>query len=120
MIAEANDAQDDYRFQVASLAAYLAERHHRRAPPTWTGELRSGARANLLMGVGVEPRRREAGGGREPNGRSSGWPNRSPPCSCPPIAGPHALLDEAWREVIRNSAHDSMLRVLDRRGRATP
>jgi mannosylglycerate hydrolase len=50
VVAEANDIQDDYRLVVTSLAEYLAA-----APteglPAWTGELRSGARANLLMGV---------------------------------------------------------------------
>src|SRR6478735_2977736 len=50
VVAEANQIQDDYRFVVTSLAEYLPEQ------PTdglrvWRGELRSGARANVLMGV---------------------------------------------------------------------
>src|SRR3954452_2225048 len=50
VVAAANDIQDDYRFAVTSLAEYV------RAQPTdglttWDGELRSGARANVLMGV---------------------------------------------------------------------
>src|SRR5213082_613537 len=51
VVAEANERQRDYRFVVTSLAEYLP------AQPTdglltVAGELRSGARANLLMGVG--------------------------------------------------------------------
>ena len=50
VVAEANEIQDDYHLVVTSLAEYLPT-----APvdglPAWTGELRSGARANLLMGV---------------------------------------------------------------------
>ena len=48
VVSEANAIQDDYRLVVSSLPEYLAT-----APtaglPSWTGELRSGARANLLM-----------------------------------------------------------------------
>src|SRR5262245_50973183 len=51
VVAEANERQREYRFVVTSLAEYLP------AQPadglvTIRGELRSGARANLLMGVG--------------------------------------------------------------------
>ena len=50
VVAEANDVQDDLELRIVSLAEHLAA-----APtdglPEWTGELRSGARANLLMGV---------------------------------------------------------------------
>ena len=50
VVAEANALQDDSTCGSSSLAEHLAT-----APteglPTWAGELRSGARANLLMGV---------------------------------------------------------------------
>ena len=50
VVADANDIQDDFDLRITSLAEHLAS-----APtdglPTWQGELRSGARANLLMGV---------------------------------------------------------------------
>jgi hypothetical protein len=49
-MAEANALQDDYHFEVTSLEEYLP-RQPRENLPTVTGELRSGARANLLMGV---------------------------------------------------------------------
>ena len=50
VVAEANDLQDDFFFEVTSLPRYLA------TAPTeglerWKGELRSGFRANMLMGV---------------------------------------------------------------------
>jgi hypothetical protein len=51
VVAEANEIQDRYRLRIAGLAEHVAA-----APteglPRWRGELRSGARANLLMGVG--------------------------------------------------------------------
>ncbi len=50
VVAEANALQDDVELRICSLAEHLAA-----APtddlPVWEGELRSGARANLLMGV---------------------------------------------------------------------
>ena len=50
VVAEANELQDDLVFEVTSLPTYLA------AAPTeglerWRGELRSGFRSNMLMGV---------------------------------------------------------------------
>ena len=50
VVAEANDIQDDLEFTITSLAGYLAT-----APvdglERWKGELRSGFRADMLMGV---------------------------------------------------------------------
>ena len=74
VVAEANALQDDYDIEVGSLADYLA------AAPTdgldrVDGELRSGARANLLMGVAsnrVDVHQASAVGERA----SSGWPSR--------------------------------------------
>src|SRR5262245_25969836 len=106
VVAEANDIQDDYDLRVVSLAEHLAT-----APTeglaSWTGELRSGARANLLMGVvsnRVDVRRASA---RAERALLAG----AEPLSAlflPPERWPGALLDEAWRAVIRNSAHDSV------------
>ncbi len=104
--AEANDIQDGYDITVTSLAEFLAS----PAAPvdglaTWRGELRSGARANLLMGVTsnrVDVRQAVA--------RTERWLERL----AEPLAAlflpewPGALLDVAWREVIRNAAHDSV------------
>lgn len=105
VVDEANALQDDYRLVVGSLADYLTS-----APtanlPSWIGELRSGARANLLMGVAsnrVDVKQRAAQAERwlerlaEPAAalwqQSDDWPG--------------ALFDQAWRRSILNSAHDS-------------
>jgi hypothetical protein len=106
VVLEANEIQDDYELVIRSLAEHVAA-----APtdglPHWTGELRSGARANLLMGVAsnrtdvkIAAARAELALERvaeplaallQPAGE---WPGRQ--------------FDLAWLEVIRNSAHDSV------------
>jgi 2-O-(6-phospho-alpha-D-mannosyl)-D-glycerate hydrolase len=106
VVAEANDIQDDLRFEVVSLAEHMA------TAPTdglaaWEGELRSGARANLLMGVTsnrVDVRQAAARAERT-------LEQLAEPLSAlflPPERWPAALLAEAWRGVIRNAAHDSV------------
>jgi len=105
VIAEANESQGDYEFEVTSLGGYLA------AAPTdglarWQGELRSGARANLLFGVGsnrVDVKQAAARAERE-------LERLAEPLSAlflPSDRWPATLLAMAWREMIRNSAHDS-------------
>jgi len=106
LVAEANAMQTDYAFHITSLPGYLED-----APTeglsTWRGELRSGFRANLLMGVAsnrvdvkhaaalaeVALERRA-----EPYsalfGEPGDWPGR--------------LLELAWLDVVRNAAHDSI------------
>ena len=106
VVAEANEVQDDYAFEVTSLAEYVAD-----APteglPSWTGELRSGARANLLMGVAsnrVDVKQSATRTERALERRAE------PLCALflPAERWPRSLLAVAWREVIRNSAHDSI------------
>lgn len=106
VVAEANAAQDQYHFTVTSLAHHL-EVAPRDDLPTWHGELRSGATANLLMGVAscrVDVKQAAA--------RAERWLERvaEPLATCwlPAEDHPHAFLDWAWREVIRNAAHDSI------------
>ena len=106
VVAEANEIQDDYRLEITSLADYLGG-----APveglPTWRGELRSGARANVLMGVAsnrVDVKRAAALAERA-------LERRAEPLSAlflPPERWPQTLLDLAWREMVRNAAHDSV------------
>jgi mannosylglycerate hydrolase len=106
VVAEANDLDLGYELHICSLAE-----HVRRAPtdglPTWEGELRSGARANLLMGVAsnrVDVKQAAAKAERS-------LERLAEPLSAlflPADHWPAALLDEAWLEVIRNSAHDSI------------
>ena len=113
VVAEANDVQDDLDLRISSLAEHLAA-----APtdglPTWRGELRSGARANLLMGVvsnRVDVRMASA---RAERALLSG----AEPLSAlflPPARWPGALLDEAWRGVDPQLGPRLGVRLLDRR-----
>ncbi len=106
VVAEANALEAGYELHICSLAE-----HVHGAPteglPSWTGELRSGARANLLMGVAsnrVDVKQAAAIAERS-------LERLAEPLSAlflPPESWPGALLDEAWLEVIRNSAHDSI------------
>jgi mannosylglycerate hydrolase len=105
VVAEANAIQDDYRFVVTSLAEYLPTQPT-DALGTWHGELRSGARANVLMGVAsnrVDVHRSCAAAERA-------LERRAEPLSAlllPPASYPDALLGIAWRKLVLNSAHDS-------------
>ena len=105
VVAAANELQDDYRFAVTSLAEYV------RAQPTdglttWDGELRSGARANVLMGVAsnrVDVHQLAAHAERS-------LERYAEPLSAlllAPADYPTALLDVGWRQLVLNSAHDS-------------
>jgi mannosylglycerate hydrolase len=72
----------------------------------WKGELRSGARANLLMGVAsnrVDVKQAAAAAERTLERIAE------PLCAVwmPAAKWPSALLDDAWLAVIRNAAHDS-------------
>ncbi len=106
VVAEANDLQDDLRFEVTSLADYLSGRTTEGLTVV-QGELRSGFRANMLMGVTsnrVDVKRRGALAERE-------LERRAEPLAAlfqPPAAYPSRLLELAWREMVRNSAHDSI------------
>jgi hypothetical protein len=106
IVTEVNGLQDDYELEVTSLPRYLAAAS-REDLPTWTGELRSGARANLLMGVTsnrVDVRQAAAAAERD-------LERCAEPLAAlflPAERWPGRLLDLAWREVVRNAAHDSV------------
>ncbi len=106
LLAEANSLQDDYRFEITSIPEYLA------GAPTeglarWRGELRSGARANMLMGVTsnrVDVKRAAAAAERELERRAEPYAA----LFLAPEEWPARLLELAWLDVVRNSAHDSI------------
>ncbi|HEY5251513.1 MAG TPA: hypothetical protein VIJ09_07625 [Acidimicrobiales bacterium] len=106
VVAEANELQDDYVLEVTALADYLAGTPT-EGLPRWKGELRSGFRANVLMGVAsnrVDVKRAAALAERS-------LERRAEPYSAlflPAEQWPRALLDVAWKEVVRNAAHDSV------------
>lgn len=103
-------AGDRLSLRIASLAEHLAA-----APteglPRWRGELRSGARTNLLMGVTsnrVDVRVAAARAERAIE-------QVAEPLAAmllPPGSG-DALLDEAWLALCRNAAHDSVCACSD-------
>jgi alpha-mannosidase len=104
-VAAANALQADETFAITSLADYV-----RAQPvvglPTWRGELRSGARANVLMGVAsnrVDVHQLAAAAERA-------LERRAEPLAAlflPPDRYPDTLLRAGWRNLILNSAHDS-------------
>lgn len=106
LVGQANAEQDTFHVRLATIAEYLdAVRGFDGELPLWSGELRSGARANLLMGVTSlrVPLRQAAARAERRLERyaeplqalyGGGWPQR--------------LLDLAWDKVIVNSAHDSI------------
>ena len=105
VVAEANEIQDDYRFEVTSLGELLP-RQPTEGLDTWSGELRSGARANVLMGVAsnrVDVHQACAAAERA-------LERRAEPMSAlfvAPERYPAALLEVGWRHLVLNSAHDS-------------
>jgi mannosylglycerate hydrolase len=106
VVAEANELQDQLDFEITSLPAYLAS-----APAhgleRWNGELRSGFRSNMLMGVTSN---------RVDVKRMGAWAERALERQAEPLAAlfqdaaewPARLLSLAWKEMVRNSAHDSI------------
>ena len=106
VVTEANDIQDDYELKVLSLAEHLSQAAT-DGLPSWTGELRSGARANLLMGVTSNRVDVRAAAARAERALEQ----LAEPLAAlyqPADRWPAALLDEAWLNLIRNSAHDSI------------
>ena len=114
LVAEADGLSDDWDLRVCSLADHVAARvatidagGGRAALPAWTGELRSGARTNLLMGV--TSNRMDV---RQAAARAEvGLERRAEPLwalFAPAGEWPQAFLDEAWGLVVRNAAHDSV------------
>lgn len=106
LVAEANAVQDELDFEVTSLPQYLA------AAPTenlerWRGELRSGARANVLMGVTsnrVDVKKRAAAAERALERRAEPYAA----LFLPAAAWPDRPLQLAWLQLVRNAAHDSV------------
>ena len=105
VVAAANAEQSEYMFEVNSLAAYLSEQTSENLP-TWRGEMRSGARANVLMGVASN---------RVDIHQACAAAERIIERRAEPLQALHlpvdqyatAEMDIAWRQLILNSAHDS-------------
>jgi alpha-mannosidase len=108
LVSRLNELTEGSPMRTSTLAQYIAS----VAPltedaPCWRGEMRSGARANVLMGVTSA---------RIDVKQTAGHAERlleryAEPLSAlhlPERAWPDAFLKLAWRRVIENSAHDSI------------
>jgi mannosylglycerate hydrolase len=114
IVEDANAQRDDIAVRIETLTQYIRSfdavvadpaQPDPEIAPTWEGELRSAARANMLMNVTSARIDIKMAAGRaervleryaEPLAalHGSAWPER--------------LLDLAWRRVVDNSAHDSI------------
>ncbi len=106
VVAEANEIQDEFVLEITTLAEHL-----RRAPTAdlgrWRGELRSGSRANVLMGVASNRVDVKVAAARAERALE----RRAEPLAAlfsDPEAWPSRLFDVAWHEMVRNAAHDSV------------
>jgi mannosylglycerate hydrolase len=101
----ANSSQDRYRFYLTTLRSYLDAAPD--PPARWRGELRSGARAPVLMGV-LSNRRdlKVAAAGAERALERLAEPMAT--LWLPEDLWPGDSLHRAWLGMIRNSAHDSI------------
>jgi mannosylglycerate hydrolase len=107
LVERLNRGQDRYRVRVGTLAGYVldGERSHDDGLPSWRGELRSGARANILMGVtsarvglkaACSKAERLLARYAEPLQalHGTGWPA--------------PFLELGWRRLVESSGHDSI------------
>jgi mannosylglycerate hydrolase len=106
VVAEANQLQDHLDLAITSLPEYLASAGT-DGLVEWRGELRSGHRSNVLMGVASNRVDVKQAASRAERSLE----RLAEPLSAlfvPPGRWPAAFLDLAWTLVIRNSAHDSI------------
>jgi alpha-mannosidase len=106
LVASFNQRQDRYDVRIETLTEYIeATRGHAAPTLAWTGELRSSARANVLMGV--VSHRVDV---KQAAGRAEHMLERmaEPLVALHGGAWPERLLELAWRRVVDNSAHDSI------------
>ena len=106
VVAEANQIQSQFELAITSLAEYLdAAPDHDL--PEWRGELRSGHRSNVLMGVSsnrIDVKQAAARAERALERLAE------PLCALllPADAWPAPFLEVAWTHMLRNAAHDSI------------
>jgi glycosyl hydrolase family 38/alpha mannosidase-like protein len=108
LVGRLNEVHDAATMRISTLGQYLeAAPALREDDPCWRGEMRSGARANILMGVASA--RIDI---KQAAGRAERWLERyAEPLTALHVAAddwPEAFLRLAWRRVVENSAHDSI------------
>ena len=108
LVSRLNEVHDTASMEISTLAEYVdAAAPLTDADPCWRGEMRSGARANVLMGVAsARMDIKQAAGRAETLLERYAEPLTA--LHVPPDAWPSAFLDLAWNRVIQNSAHDSI------------
>ncbi len=108
LVSRLNEVHDASSMEMRTLAQYIAG----AAPladgdPSWCGEMRSGARANVLMGVAsARIDIKQAAARAETLLERYAEPLTA--LHVTPEAWPAEFLDIAWSRVIENSAHDSI------------
>ena len=108
LVSRLNEVQEASSMEISTLAAYLAAAPPLGADaPRWRGEMRSGARANVLMGVAsARIDIKQAAGRAETLLERYAEPLTA--LHVAPEAWPAPFLRLAWRKVVENSAHDSI------------
>jgi alpha-mannosidase len=103
LFEEANRKQDEFEFRLGTLAEYLPDAP-RDDVPRVARELRSGARANLLMGVASARMPLKQAEFRA----AVALERYAEPLAVLARADFGRVLDRAWRAMVENSAHDSV------------
>ncbi len=108
LVSRLNEVQAAARMRISTLAQYIeAAPQLTETDPCWRGEMRSGARANVLMGVtSARIDIKQAAGRAERALERYAEPLTA--LHVAPDAWPAAFLRLAWGKVIENSAHDSI------------
>ena len=114
LVAGANEVLAHAEVRIETLADYIRGVHEGPAEdlPSWMGELRSGARANMLMGVTSARIDIKQAAARAERGLER---YAEPLMALHGGTWPERLLELAWRRVIDNSAHDSICGCSDDR-----
>ncbi len=105
VIAQANREQGSYRFELETLTEYLTRERPEGRLPRWRGELRSGARANLLMGVVSTRVELKAACARAERMLER---YAEPLQSLHGERWPQEALTLGWRRLAENAAHDTI------------
>jgi mannosylglycerate hydrolase len=114
IVEDANARRDDIAVRIETLTTYIRsfdavvvdpELPHPAVAPIWLGELRSAARANMLMNVTSARIDIKAAAARAERVLER---YAEPLAALHGAAWPDRLLELAWRRVVDNSAHDSI------------
>ncbi|MCV0404377.1 MAG: alpha-mannosidase [Chloroflexi bacterium] len=108
LVGRLNEVHEASHVKLSTLADYVAAATPLRdSDPCWRGEMRSGARANVLMGVASAHIDIKQAAGRAEN-LLERYAEPLSAIHLPAHAWPAPFLSLAWRRVVENSAHDSI------------